>query len=270
MNDDCCYKLYMHVNKTNGKVYIGQTKKSYRARWNDGKGYCGCSRFAKAIKKYGWNGFEHIPLIEKLSKIDVDYFERFFITFFDSQNPEFGYNLTAGGDENPMDNPVTREHYYEAMKKMHADPEYQKKHREGAKKMATNPEWQKKHHEVLKKMHADPEWRENVRKANQKLSTDPEWLRKNREGVKKRSANIEYQKKHREVLKKMHADPEWRKKQREGAKKICKKVLCVETKIVYDSQKEAAIAVNLKTPASISMCCRGKCKTAGGYQWEYA
>ena len=108
MNDDCCYKLYMHLNKTNGKVYIGQTKLSYRLRWNDGKGYGSCSRFAKAIKKYGWNGFEHIPLIEKLSKIDVDY--------FDSQNPEFGYNLTAGGDENPMDNSIIRENHREALK----------------------------------------------------------------------------------------------------------------------------------------------------------
>lgn len=102
MNDDCCYKLYMHLNKTNGKVYIGQTKQSYLSRWNYGKGYGSCSRFAKAIKKYGWDNFEHISLIEGLSKIDVDYFERFFIAFFDSQNPEFGYNLTAGGDENPM------------------------------------------------------------------------------------------------------------------------------------------------------------------------
>ena len=116
MNDDCCYKLYMHLNKTNGKVYIGQTKLSYRLRWNDGKGYGSCSRFAKAIKKYGWNGFEHIPLIEKLFKIDVDYFERFFIAFFDSQNPEFGYNLTAGGDENPMDNSIIRENHREALK----------------------------------------------------------------------------------------------------------------------------------------------------------
>lgn len=90
MNDDCCYKLYMHVNKTNGKFYIGQTKHSYLSRWKNGGGYGSCSRFAKAIKKYGWDGFEHIPLIEGLSKIDVDYFERFFIAFFDSQNPEFG------------------------------------------------------------------------------------------------------------------------------------------------------------------------------------
>lgn len=236
MTDDCCYKLYMHINKTNGKVYIGQTKQSYGSRWRDGEGYGSRPRFAKAIKKYGWNGFEHIPLIEKLSKIDVDYFECFFIAFFDSQNPEFGYNLTAGGDENPMDNSIIREN----------------------------------HREAMKKLHADPEWRENVRKANQKLSTDPEWLRKNREVLKKRHANPEWREKNREAMKKLYADPEYRKKHREAMKKLCKKVRCVETNIAYDSLKDACVAVNLKTQSHIGQCCSGKRKTAGGYHWEYA
>ena len=251
MNDDCCYKLYMHVNKTNGKVYIGQTKKSYGSRWNNGKGYRGCSRFANAIKKYGWHeGFEHLSLIEGLSKIEADYFERFFIAFFDSQNPEFGYNLTAGGDENPLDNSVVREHHYEAMKKLHADPEWQEKNREGAKKRA-----------------ADPEWRKNVREGAKKRAADPEWQEKNREGVKKRSANPEWVEKNREGAKKRAADPEWQRKHRETH---CKKVRCVETHIVYGSLKEAAVAVKLKTPNNIGCCCRGERKTAGGYHWEYA
>ena len=232
MTDNCCYKLYMHLNKTNGKVYIGQTKKSYRERWNDGKGYGNCSRFAKAIKKYGWDGFEHIRLIEGLSKLEVDYFERFFIAFFDSQNPEFGYNSTAGGDENPMDNLMVRAKYDESMKKVHADPK----------------------------------WREKIREA----MNDPSWWEKHREGVKKRSANPEWQKNHSEALKKLFTDPEWQEKHREGVKKNCKKVLCVETKIVYGSLKEASVAVNLKVPTPIGLCCRGERKTAGGYHWEYA
>ena len=219
MNDDCCYKLYMHVNKTNGKVYIGQTKHSYISRWNNGKGYGHCSRFAKAIKKYGWDSFEHIPLIEGLSKIEVDYFERFFIGFFDSQNPDFGYNITSGGDENPLDNPVVRA----------------------------------KHGESMKKRSANIEWRENVRKA-----------------IQNRSANIEWRENVRKANQKKFADPEWQKKVREANQKRRKPVLCVETKIVYNSLTEAAVAVNLRTPTPICLCCGGKQKTAGGYQWEYA
>lgn len=141
MTDDCCYKLYMHINKTNGKVYIGQTKHSYSSRWGNGKGYGRSSRFAKAIKKYGWNGFEHIPLIEKLSKSDVDYFERFFIAFFDSQNPEFGYNLTAGGDENPMDCPELVAKKTESLKRYYENnPESREKIREHNNLLWSNPD----------------------------------------------------------------------------------------------------------------------------------
>lgn len=141
MTDDCCYKLYMHLNKTNGKVYIGQTKQSYVSRWDNGKGYSHRSRFAKAIKKYGWNGFEHIPLIEGLSKIEADYFERFFIAFFDSQNPEFGYNLTAGGDENPMCYPELVAKKTESLKQYYENnPESREKIREHNNLLWSNPD----------------------------------------------------------------------------------------------------------------------------------
>ena len=45
-----------------------------------------------------------------------------------------------------------------------------------------------------------------------------------------------------------------------------KKVLCVETSIVYNSASEA---MKLNKINTIDMCCRGKCKTAGGYHWKY-
>ena len=45
-----------------------------------------------------------------------------------------------------------------------------------------------------------------------------------------------------------------------------KKVLCVETGVVYNSASEA---IKLTKISSIDTCCRGKCKTAGGYHWKY-
>ena len=33
------YKVYTHINKINGKQYIGITSTNVKARWKDGQGY---------------------------------------------------------------------------------------------------------------------------------------------------------------------------------------------------------------------------------------
>lgn len=48
----------------------------------------------------------------------------------------------------------------------------------------------------------------------------------------------------------------------------CKKVRCIETKVVYNSIKEASIQTEIGY-SGISACCRGIRKTAGGYHWEF-
>ena len=47
-----------------------------------------------------------------------------------------------------------------------------------------------------------------------------------------------------------------------------KKVRCIETGIVYPSASEAARQTGIDK-SSISKCCRGKLKTAGGFHWEF-
>lgn len=47
-----------------------------------------------------------------------------------------------------------------------------------------------------------------------------------------------------------------------------KKVLCVETNIIYDSMHIASKETNTNVP-DICMCCKGKLKTANGYHWQY-
>lgn len=76
-----------------------------------------------------------------------------------------------------------------------------------------------------------------------------------------------YGKKHSEESKRKislnHADFSGRKHPR------AKAVRCVESGTVYDSAASAALETGILQP-SISKCCLGYRKTAGGVHWEYA
>jgi len=48
-----------------------------------------------------------------------------------------------------------------------------------------------------------------------------------------------------------------------------RKVRCIETGVVYESQRAAATATGLRQP-KISQCCTGSRRTTGGFHWEYA
>lgn len=43
------FTIYMHKNKINNKVYIGQTSQNPLKRWDNGKGYITSPKFYKAI-----------------------------------------------------------------------------------------------------------------------------------------------------------------------------------------------------------------------------
>lgn len=47
-----------------------------------------------------------------------------------------------------------------------------------------------------------------------------------------------------------------------------KKVICVETGIIYDSRNEAAKAVRV-SGSGIGRAIKGEQKTSGGYHWRY-
>ena len=91
------YTVYMHKNKINDKVYIGITKQKINSRWRKGKGYKEC-KFRNAIDKYGWDNFEHIILFEHLSKESACNKEMELIKKYNSNDRNFGYNVSTGGD----------------------------------------------------------------------------------------------------------------------------------------------------------------------------
>lgn len=131
------YKIYIHKNKINGKIYIGQTCKTLNDRSKKGEGYKHNKVFYLAIKEYGWENFEH-QILEECDSIEEAYIkEKYYIKLFKSNQEEFGYNMTTGGskgtklnetskkrisqskigDKNPMKNHIFSEEHREKLSK---------------------------------------------------------------------------------------------------------------------------------------------------------
>ncbi len=90
------YCVYCHTNRENGKRYVGITKNSVKRRWNCG--YKSNEHFCAAIKKYGWDGFNHDVLLDGLTKSEAKCAEMKYIADWNLQDRRYGYNLTAGGE----------------------------------------------------------------------------------------------------------------------------------------------------------------------------
>lgn len=94
------YCVYVHINKTNDKKYVGLTSKNPEKRWNNGYGYYSNKHFYSAILKYGWDNFQHLIVGEHLSVDEACKMEQDLISLYHSNNPNFGYNICAGGETN--------------------------------------------------------------------------------------------------------------------------------------------------------------------------
>jgi len=92
------YVVYKHTSPSN-KVYIGITCRKPEKRWcKNGEGYRKNTHFWKAINKYSWDNFAHEILFENLSKEEACQKEIELIAYYKSNNPEFGYNKSIGGE----------------------------------------------------------------------------------------------------------------------------------------------------------------------------
>lgn len=91
--------VYIHTNKINNKKYIGQTGRSLEDRSGaNGNGYKHNPRFWRAIQKYGWDNFKHEVIADKLTKEEADKIEKELIKKFKTQDRQYGYNITDGGE----------------------------------------------------------------------------------------------------------------------------------------------------------------------------
>ena len=86
--------IYKIANNINGKIYIGKHSTN-----NLNDGYMGSGKkLGLAKNKYGIENFtkEYLAFCDTEEKLN--YLEKYYIRKYKAQNPEIGYNLTAGGD----------------------------------------------------------------------------------------------------------------------------------------------------------------------------
>lgn len=241
------YTIYIHKNKINNKVYIGQTKQNPQKRWDNGRGYETSSRFYNAILKYGWDNFEHLILYTGLSEKEAEEKEKELIAKYNSTNEKFGYNIQPGGK--------STKHSEETKRKIGAANAISLKGKKLSPErcalisemfMGENNPFYGKHH---------------TDETKEKISSS-------RKGKCVGEQHPMYGKKHtEEALLKIS-------KNRTG--KGGKAVICINTGEIFDCIMDAARWCGLANGSSISQACRGNQKTAGIHpitkeklQWKY-
>ncbi len=257
------YCIYMHKNKINGKLYIGQTNQKPEYRWGEnGKRYENCPRFFNAIKKYGWDKFEHIILEINLTLEQANEREIYWIKYYDSTNEEKGYNIQEGGLNRNVTND-TKEKLSKHAKALWQDID----HREKISKLMKE-KWQ------------DQEYIEK-----QKLARENRHWKLSEEGKKRISEArkayiIEHGtptqgKGHSEQAKEKirqskigEKNPMYGKTtsdyQKQRAKECQnKRIRCIETGQIFESRKEAAAWAGLKSSTGIIDQIAGRKKSAG-------
>lgn len=236
------YIVYEHVTP-NGKRYIGITCNSPEKRWKYGNGYKESVLFYNAIQKYGWDNIEHNILFENLTSTKAKAKEKELIIKYKSNNRDYGYNLTNGGDgaEGYKHNKKAKE----KMKNNHADVSGEKNPMYGIRLTG------ELNHCFGKKLTEETKLKISEATKGKKLSEEHiEILRQANKGKN----NYSYGKTGGKSA---------------VAKKVLQFSLANEFIKEWDCISEAARELNIKTQ-SICRCCNGGRKSTGGYKWQYA
>lgn len=110
----CIYKI---TNQLNGKSYIGRTTRTIEARWREHlkRVRAGDMRHLYvAMRKYGIENFSIEKLVDVSTIAELSELEAYYCAYYDTYRN--GYNMTAGGEANPMDFEKSRESHKAKMR----------------------------------------------------------------------------------------------------------------------------------------------------------
>lgn len=224
----------------NDKRYVGITSCKPEIRWKKGLGYSDRLPIGRAFRKYGWDGFAHEIIADNLTEAQAKQMEINLIAELKTQDPEFGYNICAGG---------------EGVTGWHPTDETRRKISEAAKRRCgmANPNYGHKWTDEMKASASK----------NKKGNMSDETRRAISESAKQRVGELNpfYGKHHSDETKKKLSEL------RSRAVEMFDKNMNLLN--IFPSIKNASEITGINKVA-ISNCCRGKTMTSGGYIWRYA
>lgn len=246
-NPEAIYSLYIHIvpKELSGydcdKYYVGITKRNVQDRWRNGKGYNTQVLMARAINRYGWENLKHIVVSNTLLKEQAFKFEKSCIGHLNSNDFNYGYNLSSGGEsgacgligeKNPNYGKPRPKEVIEKMRKTKLDNHH-----------SPSQHQREVVSQRLKQCWNDPEYRNKMSGENAPCY--------GRIGDK---------------------HPLYGKSG--GQSKASKKVVCLDTLYVYPSASTVA-KLNGYNHSKLCMCCRGERKSCGKddegnpLHWQY-
>lgn len=252
------YKIYCHTTPS-GKKYIGITKQDLTHRFGkSGEKYKRCTAFWKAIEKYGWNNIKHEVIDNAFSLEEANEKEKFYIKLYKTNDKNYGYNCTIGGDGVSGWKPTEEQRIKNSnsKKEMWKNPQIRKRLTDERKARGNSKQEKERLLKMCKSNWENPLIRSELEKHLSKISNDEVCKEKRKKSMKKI-----WQENPEKFMKN-------RKYKRGEEHFASKKILCVETNTIYVSGVDAMNKTGISNKA-ISAVLNGKRKTAGDFHWEF-
>lgn len=278
------YIVYIHTNKYNNKKYIGITCRDPKIRWGlNGNGYSSQDKFFNAIKKYGWDNFEHDIIAKNLNEYEAKELETYYIDLYNSISN--GYNILREGiNSYPKTKPVfcvTTNTKYNSIKeaaiKNDCLPTQIIENCKGKRGPVKGRQWVYWNEELNQPNEIIPftpkeksnaqqiycielkKFFPSINAAALELSIDKRTLQRAVNGERNGANGLHF-------IKTSEFDKFCEVIRKDAGKSS--RVYCYETNTIFPSIQEAAIFCG-KTPQTVMKNCQNKLKHCGNYKFEY-
>lgn len=256
------WKVYVHTFP-NGKRYIGICKGTTAKRWGKGgKGYDRHPLMRDAISEYGWETIKHEIVADGLTQKEAMALEERLIGEYKTFPPSlgFGYNCTSGGESRiPTDE--QRKKTSETSKKWWKVPE-------NRNAIIAKRTGQKRNYSEARRKEIG-ERLANINRGKHLSEEHKKKLSELRKGTTPWNTGVKMSEEYREKLSQLRKGRPIKHSDIQDMRiyETCRKpVMCVETGVIYGSQREASKLTNTNE-GKISNVLSGLRKTAGGYHW---